>query len=169
MPELGKRSPKSIAALAGLAPFDNESGKLRRKSQIQGGRSRVRRAFTWRHLVPSEPMTASEPSTPTSQPAQVPRNWPSSPSQESSWSSSTPLSATKPIRMNTVAIPCSPTLASSSPRLVLEGRPFPSSRRPSPTASASGRMPSNMPAPPTTSSTVLPGPSIRGPMARSRG
>jgi transposase len=45
MPELGQRSPKSIAALAGLAPFDNESGKLKRRSQIQGGRSRVRRAL----------------------------------------------------------------------------------------------------------------------------
>lgn len=45
LPELGQRSPKSIAALAGLAPFDNKSGKLKRKSQIQGGRSRVRRAL----------------------------------------------------------------------------------------------------------------------------
>ena len=45
LPELGHRSPKSIAALAGLAPFDNKSGKLNRRSQIQGGRSRVRRAL----------------------------------------------------------------------------------------------------------------------------
>ncbi|TGQ06117.1 transposase, partial [Mesorhizobium sp. M00.F.Ca.ET.217.01.1.1] len=45
LPELGQRSPKSIAALAGLAPFDNKSGKLSRRSQIQGGRSRVRRAL----------------------------------------------------------------------------------------------------------------------------
>jgi transposase len=45
LPELGQRSPKSIAALAGLAPFDNKSGKLQRRSQIQGGRSRVRRAL----------------------------------------------------------------------------------------------------------------------------
>jgi transposase len=45
LPELGQRSPKSIAALAGLAPFDNSSGKLKRRSQIQGGRSRVRRAL----------------------------------------------------------------------------------------------------------------------------
>ncbi|WP_167483927.1 IS110 family transposase [Mesorhizobium tamadayense] len=45
LPELGQRSPKSIAALAGLAPFDNKSGKLNRRSQIQGGRSRVRRAL----------------------------------------------------------------------------------------------------------------------------
>lgn len=45
MPELGRRSPKSIAALAGLAPFDNESGKLKRRSKISGGRPRVRRAL----------------------------------------------------------------------------------------------------------------------------
>jgi transposase len=45
MPELGLRSPKSIAALAGLAPFDDKSGKHNRRSQIQGGRSRVRRAL----------------------------------------------------------------------------------------------------------------------------
>ncbi|MER8577109.1 transposase, partial [Mesorhizobium sp. M1374] len=45
LPELGLRSPKSIAALAGLAPFDNKSGKLNRRSQIQGGRARVRRAL----------------------------------------------------------------------------------------------------------------------------
>jgi transposase len=45
LPELGQRSPKAIAALVGLAPFDNKSGKLNRRSQIQGGRSRVRRAL----------------------------------------------------------------------------------------------------------------------------
>lgn len=45
MPELGQRSPKSIAALAGLAPFDDKSGKLIRRSRIHGGRSRVRRAL----------------------------------------------------------------------------------------------------------------------------
>lgn len=45
MPELGQRSPKSIAALAGLAPFDHESGKSRRRARISGGRSRVRRAL----------------------------------------------------------------------------------------------------------------------------
>ncbi|MEI9407145.1 transposase, partial [Mesorhizobium argentiipisi] len=34
LPELGQRSPKAIAALVGLAPFDNKSGKLNRRSQI---------------------------------------------------------------------------------------------------------------------------------------
>jgi transposase len=45
MPELGRRSPKSIAALAGLAPFDHESGKSKRRGKISGGRPRVRRAL----------------------------------------------------------------------------------------------------------------------------
>lgn len=45
LPELGDRSPKTIAALAGLAPFDRESGKTRRKATIAPGRTRVRRAM----------------------------------------------------------------------------------------------------------------------------
>lgn len=45
MPELGRRSPKSIAALAGLAPIDNESGKQKRRSSIAVGRPRVRCAL----------------------------------------------------------------------------------------------------------------------------
>ncbi|TGS08649.1 IS110 family transposase, partial [Mesorhizobium sp. M2E.F.Ca.ET.209.01.1.1] len=47
----GQRSPKAIAALVGLAPFDNKSGKLNRRSQIQGGRSRVRRALYMAALI----------------------------------------------------------------------------------------------------------------------
>jgi len=45
MPELGQRSPGSIAALAGLAPFNNDSGKRSGQRSIQGGRRRVRRAL----------------------------------------------------------------------------------------------------------------------------
>jgi transposase len=45
MPELGARSPKAIASLAGLAPIDNASGGRTLKSRIRGGRSRVRRAL----------------------------------------------------------------------------------------------------------------------------
>lgn len=45
LPELGQRSPKTIAALAGLAPFDAESGKSRRKARLGQGRTRVRRAM----------------------------------------------------------------------------------------------------------------------------
>jgi transposase len=45
MPELGQRSGKTIAALAGLAPFNNDSGALRGQRHIRGGRGRVRRAL----------------------------------------------------------------------------------------------------------------------------
>ena len=45
MPELGHCSAKAIAALAGLAPFNNDSGRRRGQRSIRGGRSRVRRAL----------------------------------------------------------------------------------------------------------------------------
>jgi transposase len=45
MPELGHVSPKAIAALAGLAPFNNDSGRRRGQRTIKGGRRRVRRAL----------------------------------------------------------------------------------------------------------------------------
>ena len=45
MPELGQRSPKAVAALAGLAPFTVASGQFRGASRIQGGRKRVRDAL----------------------------------------------------------------------------------------------------------------------------
>ena len=45
MPELGTLTPKTAAALAGLAPFNHDSGKLRGRRCISGGRGRVRRAL----------------------------------------------------------------------------------------------------------------------------
>lgn len=45
VPELGARSPKALAALAGLAPFNHDSGKLRGSRAIRGGRKRVRDAL----------------------------------------------------------------------------------------------------------------------------
>ena len=45
MPELGGLSPKAIAAMAGLAPFNVDSGKLRGSRKIKGGRKRVRDAL----------------------------------------------------------------------------------------------------------------------------
>ena len=42
LPELGKLNQKKIAALTGLAPMNRDSGKLRGKRRIQGGRSTVR-------------------------------------------------------------------------------------------------------------------------------
>lgn len=51
MPELGARSPKAIAALAGLAPFNRDSGNLRGRRSISGGRKRVRDALFIAALV----------------------------------------------------------------------------------------------------------------------
>jgi transposase len=45
MPELGKAGPKQVAALAGLAPFNVDSGAFRGKRKIAGGRKRVRNAL----------------------------------------------------------------------------------------------------------------------------
>ena len=45
MPELGQLGPKQIAALAGLAPRNVDSGTYRGKRTIAGGRKRVREAL----------------------------------------------------------------------------------------------------------------------------
>jgi transposase len=45
MPELGARTPKTIAALAGLAPLNADSGQKRGQRRIRGGRRRVREAL----------------------------------------------------------------------------------------------------------------------------
>lgn len=42
MPELGTLSRQAVAALAGLAPFNNDSGSQRGQRHIRGGRSTVR-------------------------------------------------------------------------------------------------------------------------------
>lgn len=45
LPELGKLSGKAIAALAGVAPFNRDSGTLRGRRHIWGGRATVRTAL----------------------------------------------------------------------------------------------------------------------------
>ena len=45
MPELGSRSAKTIAALAGLAPLNNDSGQRLGQRSVRGGRKRVRDAL----------------------------------------------------------------------------------------------------------------------------
>lgn len=44
-PELGQRTGKSITALAGLAPFNADSGQSRGQRHIRGGRKRIRDAL----------------------------------------------------------------------------------------------------------------------------
>lgn len=51
MPELGTLDPKTAAALAGVAPFNHDSGHLRGKRHIRGGRSPVRAALYMAALV----------------------------------------------------------------------------------------------------------------------
>lgn len=45
MPELGTLTPRTAAAMTGLAPFNADSGKRRGIRQIGGGRKRVRQAL----------------------------------------------------------------------------------------------------------------------------
>lgn len=45
MPELGRISREQAAALAGLAPFDDDSGKRKGQRYIAGGRARLRRSL----------------------------------------------------------------------------------------------------------------------------
>ena len=44
MPELGRVSREEAAALAGLAPYDDDSGKQKGQRHIAGGRGRLRLA-----------------------------------------------------------------------------------------------------------------------------
>lgn len=45
LPELGKLNKKEIAALVGVAPFNNDSGKWRGPRRIKGGRASVRQVL----------------------------------------------------------------------------------------------------------------------------
>jgi transposase len=45
MPELGRINREEAAALAGLAPFDDDSGKYKGQRHIAGGRGRLRRSL----------------------------------------------------------------------------------------------------------------------------
>ncbi|MBW7996994.1 MAG: IS110 family transposase [Candidatus Glassbacteria bacterium] len=54
LPELGTLSRRKIAALAGLAPINRDSGKFRGKRMISGGRADVRKALYMPALVASQ-------------------------------------------------------------------------------------------------------------------
>jgi transposase len=53
LPELGKLNREQIAALAGLAPYNHDSGKLKGKRSIYGGRSSVRQTLYMATLTAS--------------------------------------------------------------------------------------------------------------------
>ena len=93
MPELGRVGREAAAALAGLAPFDDDSGRHKGQRHIAGGRARLRRslyaaalpaAFRWNPALKAlyARLTAAESRTSS----------PSSPAPESSSSTPTPSS-----------------------------------------------------------------------------
>jgi len=45
MPELGQANNKIVAALLGVAPYDDDSGRRRGERHVKGGRRRTRNAF----------------------------------------------------------------------------------------------------------------------------
>ena len=45
LPELGHASAKAVTALAGLAPYNNDSGAFRGQRSVRGGRTRIRQAL----------------------------------------------------------------------------------------------------------------------------
>ena len=53
LPELGTLDRRQIAALVGVAPFNRDSGKMRGKRTIWGGRAQVRRSLYMAALVAS--------------------------------------------------------------------------------------------------------------------
>ena len=53
LPELGTMGRRQIAALVGVAPFNRDSGTLRGKRSVWGGRARVRAALYMATLVAS--------------------------------------------------------------------------------------------------------------------
>ena len=51
LPELGQIDRRKLAALVGVAPFDDQSGSIRRGAHIRGGRATVRAALYMATLV----------------------------------------------------------------------------------------------------------------------
>jgi transposase len=54
LPELGARNRQQIAALVGVAPLNKDSGKMRGKRRVFGGRAPVRRALYMASLVATQ-------------------------------------------------------------------------------------------------------------------
>lgn len=83
MPELGVLQAKKITAIAGLAPFNVDSGQFRGMRRIKGGRKRVRDALYMALSPPRDRMIASRPNIDACAPQESPPKWPSSPSPAS--------------------------------------------------------------------------------------
>ena len=93
LPELGTMDRRQVAALVGVAPYNRDSGTLRGKRPVWGGRARVRAACIWEHWWPAATIPSSETSTSGQQPLVRRRSWPSQPACASCSLSSTPCSS----------------------------------------------------------------------------
>ena len=89
LPELGTLDRRQIAALVGVAPFSRDSGTLRGKRTVWGGRARVRAALYMGALVASRFTPSSGTFINGCSPLASRRNWPSQPACASCWLSST--------------------------------------------------------------------------------
>jgi transposase len=92
MPELGKLSREQAAALAGVAPFDDASGKRDGERHIWGGRARLRSSVYAAALPASDGTANSSPSTNGSSPPENPTKSHSSHAPGNSLSSQIPSS-----------------------------------------------------------------------------
>ena len=61
LPELGTLDRRQIAALVGVAPFNRDSGTLRGKRTVWGGRAQVRATLYMGTLVPAATIPSFEP------------------------------------------------------------------------------------------------------------
>lgn len=58
LPELGRIDQRAVAALAGLAPYNNDSGTFRGRRSVRGGRIRIRQALYMAALAAARSDTA---------------------------------------------------------------------------------------------------------------
>ena len=78
LPELGTLDRRQIAALVGVAPFNCDSGAMRGKRHVWGGRSGSEPSCTWGRWQPVASIPSSGTSTSGCWPPVSRRRWPSS-------------------------------------------------------------------------------------------
>ena len=93
LPELGTLDRRQIAALVGVAPFNRDSGAMRGKRHVWGGRSRSELSCTWGRWLPLASIPSSGTSTSGCWPPVSRRSWLWSLACASCSSSSTPCSS----------------------------------------------------------------------------
>jgi transposase len=77
LPELGTVSRHQVAALVGVAPINRDSGLMRGRRAIAGGRTSVRAVLYMAALTATGAVPLSGPSTTSSLPVADPRRSPS--------------------------------------------------------------------------------------------